>query len=57
LTDERAKRDAYAVGKQDLAALVEAVDGQALQVIGVVRALWRDDADPRVKPGGDRATR
>ena len=45
LTDERAKRHAYAVGKQDLAVLVEAAGGQALQVVCVLRALRGDDAD------------
>ena len=45
LTDERTKRRAHAVGDHDLAVVVVAVGGEALQVIGVMRALRRDDAD------------
>src|SRR5271165_6004340 len=45
MADERPKRDAHAIGNQGLAVFVEAIGGKALQVIGVVRALRRDDAD------------
>src|SRR5271165_3366037 len=45
LADERTKRDAHAIGDHDLAVVVEAVGGHALQVIGVLRTLRRDDAD------------
>jgi hypothetical protein len=45
LTHERTKRGAHAVGDHDLAVVGEAVGGQALEAIGVLRALRRDDAD------------
>ena len=45
LIDERRKRPAHAVGDHDLAVLVEAVGGQPLQRIGVLRPLRRDHAD------------
>ena len=43
--NQRPKRDAHAVGNHNLAVFVEAVDGQPLQIIGMLRALRRDDAD------------
>ena len=45
LTDERTKRGAHAIGDHDLAVVIEAVGGHALEVIGVLAALRRDDAD------------
>src|SRR5271168_1456386 len=45
LTDQRTKRDAHAIGDDDLAILVETVGSHALQAIGMLRALRRDEAD------------
>ncbi len=45
LTDKRTKRDAHVIGDDDLAILVETVGGHALQAIGMLRALRRDEAD------------
>src|SRR5277367_5815306 len=45
LTDKRTKRAAHAVGDNDLAVLVETVGSHALQAIGMLRALRRDEAD------------
>src|ERR1700722_1546498 len=45
LADKRTKCAAHAIGDHDLAILVETVAGHALQAIGMVRALRRDEAD------------
>src|SRR5208337_71718 len=45
LTDKRTKRAAHAIGDDDLAILVETVGSHALQAIGMLRALRRDEAD------------
>ncbi len=53
LADERTKRDAHAVGEHELAVVVETVGDQALQAIGVLGALGREDADlPHVPAQG-----
>ena len=49
LANERTQRGAHAIGDHDLAVAVEAVGGQALQVIGVLRALRRPAAHSRRK--------
>src|SRR5260370_32445842 len=51
LANERGERRAHAIGDHDLAVVVEAVGKEALELISMLRALRRDDADPRVKPG------
>src|ERR1700729_1593720 len=45
LADKRTKCAAHAIGDHDLAILVETVGHHALQAIGMVRALRRDEAD------------
>jgi hypothetical protein len=45
LADKRTKCAAHAIGDDDLAILVEAVGSHALQAIGMLRALRRDEAD------------
>jgi hypothetical protein len=45
LADKRTKRYADAVGNWDLTVRVETIDGQALEVIGMLHALRPDDAD------------
>src|ERR1700723_216247 len=45
LADKRTKRAAHAIGDHDLAILVETVGSHALQAIGMLRALRRDEAD------------
>ena len=45
VTDKRTKRAAHAIGDDDLAILVETVGSHALQAMGMVRALRRDEAD------------
>src|ERR1700734_2765406 len=44
-SDKRTKRAAHAIGDDDLAILVETVGSHALQAIGMLRALRRDEAD------------
>ena len=45
LADKRTKCAAHAIGDDDLAILVETVGSHALQAIGMLRALRRDEAD------------